>query len=48
MNPFYGWQTQLGTRVCPITNKPYGRQKISQKIFKMQGKNLLAYHQATR
>ncbi len=48
MNPFYGWQTQLGTRICPITNKPYGRQRISQILKNARQKLAMAYHQATR
>lgn len=48
MAPFYGWQTQLAQRICPITKKAYGRQRISQILKNARQKLAMAYQRATR
>lgn len=48
MNPFYGWQSQLAKRICPVTQKPYGRQRIGLILKGAKEKLAMAYQRVSR
>jgi len=48
MNPFYGWQSQFAKRICPVTQKPYGRQRIGLILTCARKKLAMAYERICR